>query len=37
MTDADAEIEERLADLQSAEFIYEQPAVRDTEYTFNML
>jgi predicted ATPase len=34
MTEADAELEQRLADLQSAEFIYEQPAIGDTEYTF---
>ncbi len=34
VTEADAELEQRLAELQSAEFIYEQPAVGDTEYTF---
>jgi len=34
LTEADAELEQRLSDLQSAEFIYEQPAASRREYTF---
>ncbi len=34
ITNSESELEQRLADLQSAEFIYEQPAAGDIEYTF---